>query len=144
MKKIYLMDEGIKESLINTIITKLPDDWKFCDVPEEATAILTENVDIDEKFIIKFKGQIKLIFKLDTGKAQIESDQIRIIKIPNTALIGVAEHTILLVMNLAKHFISISESTNAQKWERGKDIPVFTDQINYTYNWVGIEDFGLL
>ncbi|MEZ4831159.1 MAG: NAD(P)-dependent oxidoreductase [Caldilineaceae bacterium] len=67
-----------------------------------------------------------------------------VVDLPNTALVGVAEHAVLLIMMLSRQIVSVSRRTRAQEWLPDRSEPILTDQRKYTYNWIGIEDFGTL
>ncbi len=67
-----------------------------------------------------------------------------LLDLPNTALVGVAEHTILLMMALSRQLFDVVDATQAQRWLSDRNEPILTDQRRYTYNWIGVEDFGVL
>ena len=66
------------------------------------------------------------------------------IDLPNTALIGVAEHTVMLIMALSRHLLAVIRQTNTQEWLPERSQPILTDQRRYTYNWIGLQEWGTL
>ena len=77
-------------------------------------------------------------------RAVPEDLAVALLDLPNTALVGVAEHTILLMMALSRQLFDVVDATQAQHWLPDRNEPILTDQRRYTYNWIGVEDFGVL
>ncbi len=67
-----------------------------------------------------------------------------VVDLPNTALVGVAEHTLLLMMALSRQLLAVTAATQAQQWLPERSTPILTDQRRYTYNWIGLQEFGVL
>jgi glyoxylate reductase len=143
--KIYLADSAIRAEQIDAIRSRLPSDWSLVDSADGATAILTENVDITPAMITAAGAALRLVVRLDTGHATTPDDLAApVIDLPNTALIGVAEHTVMLIMALSRRLLAVIRQTNAQQWLPERSQPILTDQRRYTYNWIGLQDWGTL
>ncbi len=144
MTTIYLADPEIRAEQLEAIRTQLPSDWTLVDAPEGATAILTENEDVTAAMLEAVGPSLRLIARLDTGNATVEPTDVPVVDLPNTALVGVAEHAVMLIMALSRHLAWIVRQTEAQAWLPDRAEPILTDQRKYTYNWIGLEDFGTL
>jgi phosphoglycerate dehydrogenase-like enzyme len=144
MTSIYLADPAIRTEQISAIRAHLPVGWQLGDAPAGATAILTENVDVTAEMLAAAGPALRLIVRLDTGTAQVAPTSLPVVDLPNTALTGVAELTVLLILALSRHLLWVTEQTRQQRWLPEKSEPILTDQRRYTYNWIGLEDFGTL
>ncbi len=143
--KIYIADAGIRAEQVEAIRSQLPAGWSLVDAPGGAAAILTENEEVSPAMIAAAGSALRLVFRLDTGNAATPIDlTISVIDLPNTALIGVAEHTVMLIMALSRHLWAIIRQTNARGWLPERSQPMLTDQRRYTYNWIGLQDWGTL
>ncbi len=143
--KIYIPDAGIRSEQIEAVRSRLPAGWSLVDFPEGAVAILTENTDVNYEMVEAAGSELRLIARLDTGQAAImESCPVPVVDLPTTALVGVAEHTVMLIMSLSRHFLAVIRRTNAQSWLPERSQPILTDQRRYTYNWIGLQDWGTL
>ena len=141
---IFLADPDIRPEQLDAIRTHLPAGWRLDDTPQDAFAILTEQVDITAEMITAIGESLRLIVRLDTGRATVTTTDIPVIDLPNTALIGVAEHTVMLIMALSRHLYGVTQQVARQQWAFGRDRPILTDQQKYTYNWIDLQDFGTL
>ena len=144
MINIYLADANIRAEQIHAIRTTLPADWALTDTPERASAILTENVDVSETMLAAAGPDLRIILRLDTGHAAIVPTCIPVADLSNTGAIGVAEHVVALVLALSRHLMWVARQTAQAAWVEGRDQPILTDQRKYTYNWIGLQDFGAL
>lgn len=144
MTSIYLADPNIRKEQLEAIRAALPDGWALTDSPAGAAAILTENVDVDAAMLAAAATSLRLVARLDTGKATVSVTAVDVVDLPNTALVGVAEHAVLLIMILSRQIVSVIRRTRAQEWLPDRSEPILTDQRKYTYNWIGITDFGTL
>ena len=143
--KIFIADVGIHAEQIEAIRSRLPLGWSLADVSGGVMAILTENVDVSPAMIEAAGSGLRLIARLDTGQATTpEGLTVPVIDLPNTALIGVAEHTVMLILALSRHLLGVIRQTNAQAWLPERSQPILTDQRRYTYNWIGLKDWGTL
>ncbi|MCZ7567148.1 MAG: hypothetical protein M5U01_00925 [Ardenticatenaceae bacterium] len=141
---IYLADPHIRAEQIEAIRTHLPAGWTLAERPEGATAILTEKVDISAGMLAAAGASLRLVARLDTGAATVAAANVPVVDLPNTALTGVAEHTVSLILALSRRLLWVARQTADRQWLPGRDQPILTDQRRYTYNWVGLEDFGTL
>jgi len=143
--KIFIADPTIRAEQIEAIRDRLPVGWSLVKEAAGASAILTENSDVPPALLAAAGGNLRLIARLDTGSAQIAAEAgVPIVDLPNTALIGVAEHTVMLIMALSRHLLTVVRQTNAQQWLPERSQPVLTDQRRYTYNWIGLQEWGTL
>jgi phosphoglycerate dehydrogenase-like enzyme len=144
MTTIYLADTAIRAEQISAVRAHLPAGWQLSETPAGAAAILTENVDVTAEMLAAAGESLRLIVHLDTGTAQVAPTSLPVVDLPNTALTGVAELTVLLILALSRHLLWVTEQTRQQRWLPEKSEPILTDQRRYTYNWIGLEDFGTL
>lgn len=144
MAYIFLADPTIRREQIEAIRARLPRGWGLGDSLADATAILTENVDVTEAMLDAAGEDLRLIARLDTGKAAVAETSVPIVDLPNTALVGVAELTVLLILALSRRLFWVTRRTLARQWLPDRSQPILTDQQRYTYNWIGLEDFGTL
>lgn len=143
--RIYLADPMLRSEQLAAIRRQLPEGWLLTSEPEGATAILTENVGVTAAMVDAAGPSLRLVARLDTGSAELpEGLAVPAVNLPNTALVGVAEHTILLMMVLSRHLLDVIARTGAQAWMPERSTPILTDQKKYTYNWIGVHDFGVL
>ena len=138
MKILYVADSGIQKEQLEAIRMHLPAGWEIRDDASGAEAILTENVSVSSEMLKKCSSSLKYIFKLEPGKAEITSGTYELIHCENTGLIGVAEHAVMLMLALSRHFLWVTGQTARGEWVEGKDQPILTDQRKYTYNWIGL------
>jgi phosphoglycerate dehydrogenase-like enzyme len=145
---IFVADPHIRSEQIEAIRRNLPAGWELADQPLGAVAMLTENVDVTADVAAAAGPSLKIVVRLDTGSARIAADlsalRITTVDLPNTALVGVAEHTLLLMMVLSRHLVDVLQRTQAMEWLPERSTPILTDQRKYTYNWIGLQDFGVL
>ncbi len=143
--RIFVADPGIRAEQISAIRGRLPAGWLLVDSATDVAAILTENVDVTPAMVAAAGGGLRLIARLDTGSAKAPQDAgVPVVDLPNTALVGVAEHTILLMMALSRQLLDVTARTQAQAWLPERSAPILTDQRRYTYNWIGVQEFGVL
>jgi glyoxylate reductase len=141
---IYLADPQIREGQLEALRASIPSAWTLTDMPQGATAILTENVDVTPEMLTAAGDTLRLVALLSTGKASVAPTSVPVVTYPNTAMSGVAELTVALILALSRQLFMVARRTKAQEWLPDRDTPVLTDQQRYTYNWIGLEDFGTL
>ena len=141
---IYLADSAIQAGILEAIRAHLPAGWSLEERAEEADVILTENVDVSDEMLASAGTSLRLIARRDTGRATVSPTTVPIFDFPDPARVGVAEHTVMLLLTLSHHLFWVARQTANQQWVPGREKPVLTDQDWYTYNWVGLEDFGTL
>lgn len=148
MTHIYLADPQIRAEQLAAIRAILPDDWTLGDTLTGATAILTENAPITRTMVEAAGDSLRLIARLDTGSATVDETTVRttvrVVDLPNTALIGVAELAVLLILALSRHLFQITRAMQRRAWLPDRSQPILTDQRRYTYNWIGLEEWGVL
>jgi glyoxylate reductase len=144
MTHICVVDPNIRPELLETIDQKLPEGWTASNAVAGATAILTENVDISDEMIVAAGDSLRLLVKLDTGTATVSTTTLPVIELPNTALVGVAELAVLMIMALSRHLFLVTRRTREQQWLPDRSEPILTNQSRYTYNWIGLEEWGTL
>jgi phosphoglycerate dehydrogenase-like enzyme len=141
---IYVADPVIQPELLGTIRASLPSGWSIGRVLEGASVILTENVDVSEEMLTAAGEQLRLVARLEAGSAAVAPTGLPIIDLPDPARLGVAEHAITLILTLSRHLFWVTNQTADERWVPGRDRPILTDQQHYTYNWIGLADFGML
>ncbi|MFM7174992.1 MAG: NAD(P)-dependent oxidoreductase [Caldilinea sp.] len=145
MRTLYLADPAIHPEQLAAIRAVLPADWQLSDQPDAAAVFLTENGAIDAGMVARAGHALRLVVRLDTGHAALPADlAVPLADLPNTALLGVAEHALLLMMALSRQLFGVVAATQAQQWLPERSEPILTDQRRYTYNWIGLQEFGVL
>ena len=145
MRTLYLADPAIHPEQLAAIRAVLPADWQLSDQPDAAAVFLTENRAIDAEMVARAGDALRLVVRLDTGHAALPADlAVPLVDLPNTALLGVAEHALLLMMALSRQLFGVVAATQAQQWLPERSEPILTDQRRYTYNWIGLQEFGVL
>ncbi len=143
-ERILVADPDLREDLVTTLRDRLPSGWSVGDQIAGATAVLTESVDVDVEALRAGGAAPRLVAKLDTGAAVVRPGDARVVELPNTALTGVAELTVTFVLALFKDLRRVHDATRSRAWLPDRAEPILTDQRRYTYNWIGVEDFGTL
>jgi phosphoglycerate dehydrogenase-like enzyme len=141
---IFVADPQIREGQVQALQAALPDGWRLTGNPQGATAILTEHVDVSPAMLAAAGEALRLVALLSTGKATCAATHVPVVTYPNTAMSGVAELTVTLMLALSRQLLMVARKTKAQAWVAGRDTPILTDQQRYTYNWIGLDDFGTL
>lgn len=144
MIRLYIADPAIRQGQLEALRAQLPEGWQLTDAPDDAALILTENAAVTAEMLERAGESLRLVVRLDTGKAPLPPLPVPLFEPPNTALIGVAEHAIALMLALKRRLAWVHAQTRAQAWLPEKATPKLTDQTNYTYNWIGLDDFGVL
>jgi phosphoglycerate dehydrogenase-like enzyme len=144
MTTIYIADPNIRKEQVEAIHQALPDGWQVVDSPAGAAAILTEHAAVTNDMIAAAGSRLRLVARLETGAAPIAATSAQVVDLPNTALVGVAEMSVLLIMALSRHLFQLVRQTRGQEWLPERSTPLLTDQKRYTYNWTGLQDFGTL
>ena len=145
MRTLYLADPAIHPEQLAAVRAVLPADWQLSDQPDAAAVFLTENRAIDAEMVARAGDALRLVVRLDTGHAALPADlAVPLVDLPNTALLGVAEHALLLMMALSRQLFGVVAATQAQQWLPERSEPILTDQRRYTYNWIGLQEFGVL
>ena len=93
-------------------------------------------------------GRLRLVVQLDPGKADIDQDAlarggIAYERIQWPAWLGVAEHTLLLMLALVKKFVGSVERTRNNQYPTTIR-PKMTTQTDYRFNWTGESGLGVL
>ncbi|MBI9044165.1 MAG: hypothetical protein JEZ06_06750 [Anaerolineaceae bacterium] len=138
MLKIYQADTNMRLEQIDAIKAAIPGDWQFTDAVEGASVILTESVDITAKLLSEAGKNLRLILCMLPGTAKVSDTTVPVEYMYDAGLIGVAEHTVTLILTLSRHFLQVARQTRLKEWAPGKDEPIFTDQRKYTYNWIDL------
>ncbi len=112
--------------------------------PKDAAALVTKHVDIDRPLIDAVGSSLEAIFVLEPGSATIAGTRVPVHAVENPALIGVAEHAVLLMLALAKKLPRVLDQTRRGEWAPGMPKPTLTNQTDYAYNWIDLGQFGSL
>jgi phosphoglycerate dehydrogenase-like enzyme len=144
MTTIYIADPNLRQEQVEALHQALPAGWQIVDTPSHAHAILTEHAAVTAEMINAAGAALRLVARLETGAAPVAATDVPVIDLPNTALTGVAEMSVLFIMALSRHLLQLTRQTRAQAWLPERSTPILTDQKRYTYNWTGLEDFGTI
>ena len=143
-RTVVLLEEGISPAIVEMVEAKIPTGWKLVKTPAAAEIIITANTDVSEAVISKAGEKLGLIIKLVPGSAAIADTPVRVVEVGEPALFGVAEHVVALILALSRQLLYVARRTRAQEWEAGKETPILTEARKYTFNWIGMEDFGMI
>jgi phosphoglycerate dehydrogenase-like enzyme len=121
-----------------------PAQLNLSDSPTGASAFLTQERDVDGAMLEAAGAKLQAIFLLEPGSAKIADTSVPVHSLPNLALTGVAEHTVLLMLALAKRLPWVLERTREKRWSPNASAPALTNQRDYSYNWVDLQEFGML
>lgn len=64
---------------------------------------------------------MRLIARLQTGSATVAPTAVSVIDLPNTALTGVAAHTVTLILALSRYLLFVAREPAAHRWINGND-----------------------
>ena len=144
MTRISLVDPNVRDGLVDALASRVPTGWQVGRDLAAADVLITENVDVDAGLLARAGDGVRLVVALDTGEARIDIGSIPLLSVPNTALIGVAEHAVALILASLRRLVAVDRATRARAYLPDRAEPVLTNQRDYTYNWIGLEDFGTL
>ena len=146
MKATHLFPVGpdIHAAVIEGLAAVAPARLRISDSPIGATAFLTQNRDVDGPLLEAAAETLQAIFLLEPGSAEIAQTSVPVHAIENPSLTGVAEHTVLLMLALGKRLPWILERTRAKEWSPDHSDPALTNQKDYSYNWIDLQEFGML
>jgi len=113
----------------------------------EAHILIVKDQDVSAK-LLNVASNLQLIVMMAPGKGHVDlkaSDKLRIPieTIYSPALLGVAEHTILLMLSLVKSLPEVDYKTKHSLYP-GDIKPKITSQRDYTFNWSGMQDMDIL
>ena len=91
-KDIYLVDPDIHPTVVESLRAA---DFNLCDSPSGVSAFVTQGRDVDERLLEEAGDQLQAVFLLEPGSAKIVDTPVPVHSIGNSALLGVAEHTVL-------------------------------------------------
>ena len=140
--RIHVVDPGIHASVLDSLGAHT--ELHLQDSPNGAAALVTQNVPVSRTSLDTAGDALTAIFVLEPGTAEIASTSVPIHAIENPALMGVAEHAILMMLALAKRLPWVLEKTRRGEWSVDKSQPALTTQTDYCYNWIDLETFGTL
>ena len=143
-KTVVLLEDGISPEIIELVRSKIPEGWIIKNNPTDAEVIVTSNQDITRDVLRAAGSELGLIIKLVPGSAAIADTEVKVVEVGEPALFGVAEHVVALILALSRQLLYVTKRTKAQEWEPGKETPILTEQRKYTFNWIGLDDFGMI
>jgi phosphoglycerate dehydrogenase-like enzyme len=129
--KIHLVDPNIHDTVLETLRAA---GLSISDTPKDVSALVTQDQSIGGDLLEEAGDRLRAIFLLEPGSADIAESSVSVHSIANSALLGVAEHTVLLMMALGKRLPWILEKTAKKAWLPERSEPIPTDQKKYTYN----------
>jgi D-3-phosphoglycerate dehydrogenase len=140
---VYLADPEVHASVVESLSAE--DSGLRCEAsPHGVAALITQDVDVGTDLLDAAGEALEAIVLLEPASAAVATTQVPIHRIDNPALTGVAEHTVLLMLSLAKRLPWVLQQTRNRDWAPGTSPPILTSQRDYTYNWVGLDRFGML
>jgi len=113
----------------------------------EAHILIVKDQDVSAK-LLNIASNLQLIVMMPPGKGHVDlkaSDKLRIPieTIYSPGLLGVAEHTILLMLSLIKSLPEVDYKTKHSLYP-GDIKPKITSQRDYTFNWSGVQNMDVL
>lgn len=111
-------------------------------------ALLVEHRDLSLAEIDAMR-QLQVVYLLEWGRAtvplnRLEARGVSIRRVLNLSGLGVAEHTLALMLALKKQIVTGHRDVVNNVWREGVDEPLYTDQRAHTFNWSGVENIGWL
>jgi len=113
----------------------------------EAHILIAKDQDVSAK-LLNIASNLQLIVMMVPGKGHVDLKACDKLGIPietiySPALLGVAEHTILLMLSLVKSLPEVDYKTKHSLYP--SDIkPKITSQQDYTFNWTGVQNMDVL
>lgn len=144
MNRIAVIDPSVKDGFRETLAARLGPGWTLTADPDGAAVIVTEGADVGASEVARAGSALRLVVRLDPGKARLDVGSVPTLTVPNIALTGVAEHAVALILASLRQFADVTARTRARQYLPDRSTPVLTTQTLYTYNWIGLEDFGIL
>jgi phosphoglycerate dehydrogenase-like enzyme len=113
----------------------------------EATVLVTQRTPIGAEWIAA-APRLRQVQSLEWVSPQVDRDAaaaggIEVVDVPSLSLLGVAEHTILLMLALVKQFPATLTRTKAGERAEGVSEVKTTARV-MSYNWLGQRDLGWL
>jgi phosphoglycerate dehydrogenase-like enzyme len=123
----------------------LPPDWTIADGdPAGAAAILTIDADVTAEDIDRVGPSLRVIAQVESSVSTIAPTVVPIVRLPRVSTMAVAEHTVMVILALSRRLLVASRLTKAGVRVPGRDVTRRTDEHSYTFNWIGLDDLGLL
>jgi phosphoglycerate dehydrogenase-like enzyme len=144
MNSIAIIDPAIKDGFRESLAARLAEGWTVTSDPVGAAIIVTENTDVSPAVVAQAGGSLRLVVRLDPGKAVLDVGAVPTMAIPNIALTGVAEHAVTLILASLRQLMDVTDRTRERRYLPDRSTPILTTQKEYTFNWIGLEDFGVL
>jgi len=155
MNKFTIAYEGLEPKhleVLNERLAGMDVEWIELD-RVSSTSVSTIDVLIVKNLAVSSNilcgaSRLRLVVQLDPGKADIDQDTlarcgIAYERIQWPAWLGVAEHTLLLMLALVKKFVGSVEHTRNNQYPTTIR-PKMTTQTNYEFNWTGESGLGVL
>ncbi len=144
VRNLCLVDSNIHPSVVESIERLREKGLGVTEDLSDCVGIVTQDRDVDRAMIEKVGDQLEAIVVLEPSVAHVSNTDLPVYHIDNLALLGVAEHTILLMLMLSKKMVWVQDMTKRQAWTKEVGEPELTDQAKYGFNWIGMKDFGVL
>lgn len=144
MNLIAIIDPAIKDGFREVLAERLGEGWTVTSDPAGATIVVTENSDVSAEVVALAGTGLRLVVRLDPGKAALPAGAVPVMTIPNIALTGVAEHAVTLILASLRQLMDVSQRARERRYLADRSTPILTTQKEYTFNWIGLEDFGVL
>ncbi len=144
MTSIAIIDPAVKDGFRDLLAERMGDGWAVTSDPAGATILVTENVDVSADVVARAGAGLRLVVRLDPGTAHLDVGDVPVMTIPNIALTGVAEHAVALILASLRQLMDVSNRARERRYLADRSTPILTTQKEYTFNWIGLEDFGVL
>lgn len=144
MNSIAIIDPAIKDGFRESLLEQLGGTWSMTSGPTGAAILITENIDVSPEIVSRAGSSLRLVVRLDPGQAWLDVGHVPVLKVPNIALTGVAEHAVTLILASLRQLFDVSERARERRYLPDRSTPILTTQKEYTFNWIGLEDFGVL
>ena len=126
----------------------LPPGWIVVDEPDDVTAILAVDVDVDAELVKRAGGALRVLATIgpEVDEAAAAAAGARVLALPSDSQLSrlsVAEYSVTLMLMLVHNMLAITRSA-AGPWAPDRQTPIHTNQTTYVYNWPAIQGSGFL
>jgi phosphoglycerate dehydrogenase-like enzyme len=126
----------------------LPADWVVADEPDDVTAILAVDVDVDGDVVKRAGPGLQVVATIgpavdEAAAAAAGARVVELLTDSQLSRLTVAEYNVTLMLTLVHNMVAVSR-TASEPWASGRDTPILTDQETYVYNWTDVQGSGFL
>jgi phosphoglycerate dehydrogenase-like enzyme len=125
----------------------VPPGWVIADEPDDVTAILAIDLEVDADLIKRAGSELQVIGTMgptvDEAAAAAGVRVVPLLTDSQLSRLTVAEYSVALMLMLVRNLVAIAR-TATEPWVAGRDTPILTDQRTYVYNWTDVQGSGFL